>query len=161
MNNMHCRSHSFSLLQGAYLYFISEWSVGMSSQYSTVPTQQMAYPHLFSLRKWLVNKQTRLLSFLLSQVSLTLRKPRHRVLWWSSGWESSSTRRLHGFDPVLRQLLKPEHPRTCAPQLDKARVPQWRAGTAPTTTKRRAEARLSVQAVCMQSPRAAVCQSAL
>ena len=42
----------------------------MSSQYSTVPTQQMAYPHLFSLRKRLVNKQMKLLSFLLSQVSL-------------------------------------------------------------------------------------------
>ena len=144
MNNMHCQSHSFSLLQGAYLYFISEWSVGMSSQYSTVPTQQMAYPHLFSLRKWLVNKQMKLLSFLLSQVSLTLKKPRHRVLWWSSGWESSSTRRLHGFDPwsgkiphateqpswyaitteplspihwgCVLQVFKPTCPRACAPQ---------------------------------------------
>lgn len=34
---------------------------------------------------------------------------------------------------------------------EKAQVPQGRAGTAPTT-KKRAEARLSVQAVCMQSP---------
>ena len=99
MNNMHYQRHSFSLLQGAYLYFISEWSVGMSSQYSTVPTQQMAYPHLFSLRKRLVNKQMKLLSFLLSEVSVTLKKPRHRVPWWSSGWESSSKCRLHGFDP--------------------------------------------------------------
>lgn len=50
--------------------------MGMSSQYSTVPTQQMAYSHLLSLRKQLGNKQMKLLSFLLSQVSLALKKPR-------------------------------------------------------------------------------------
>ena len=71
----------------------------MSSEYSTVPTWQMAYPRLFSLRKRLVNKQMKLFSFLLSQVSLTLKKPRHRVPQWSSGWESSSKCRLQGFDP--------------------------------------------------------------